>query len=139
MTTTRPVHLRPRSVGLVFVGGAVGTGVRALVSAAAPPPAGVPVAVLVVNVVGAFALGLLLQRLHRAAPEEGRRRDLRLLLGTGVLGGFTTYSALAADTAGLLVDGRPGVAVLYAGGTLVLGLAAALAGLRCGGPRPADR
>ena len=137
MTTTRPVHLRPRSVGLVFVGGAVGTGVRALVSAAAPPPAGVPVAVLVVNVVGAFALGLLLQRLHRAGPDDGRRRDLRLLLGTGVLGGFTTYSALAADTAGLVADGRPGAAALYAGGTLVLGLVAALAGLRCGGLRAA--
>lgn len=133
------MHLRARSLGLVFVGGAVGTGMRAAVSAAAPPLRGIPVTVLVINVAGAFVLGLLLQRLHRAGPDEGRRRDLRLLLGTGVLGGFTTYSALTADTAGLLVDGRPGVAVLYAGGTLVLGLAAALAGLRCGGPRPADR
>lgn len=133
------MHLRARSLGLVFVGGAVGTGLRAAVSAASPPLRGVPVAVLAINVVGAFVLGLLLQRLHRAGPDEGRRRDLRLLLGTGVLGGFTTYSALATDTAGLLADGRAGAAVLYAGGTLVLGLAAALAGLRCGGPGPVER
>lgn len=132
MSASRPVHLRARSVGLVFAGGAVGTGVRALVSAAVPPADGVPVPVLAVNVVGAFALGLLLATLQRGGPDVGRRRDLRLLLGTGVLGGFTTYSALAADTAGLVDQGRVGVALLYAGATLVLGLAAALAGLRCG-------
>ena len=137
--TSRPVHLRARSLGLVFVGGAVGTGLRAVISAGASPLRGVPVAVLVVNVVGAFVLGLLLQRLHHAGPDDGRRRDLRLLLGTGLLGGFTTYSALAADTAVLLSDGRTGSALLYAGGTLVLGLVAALLGLRCGGLRSAAR
>ena len=133
------MHLRARSLGLVFVGGALGTGVRAGVNAAAPALRGIPVAVLLVNVLGAFVLGLLLQRLHRSGPDEGRLRDLRLLVGTGVLGGFTTYSALAADTAGLLADGRPGAALLYAGSTLVLGLAAALAGLRLGGLRSVDR
>jgi CrcB protein len=137
--TDRPVHLRARSLGLVFAGGAIGTGVRATISSGVPTLRGVPVAVLVVNVVGAFLLGLLLQRLYRAGPDEGRRLDLRLLLGTGLLGGFTTYSALAADTAGLLGDGRAGWAVLYAGGTLVLGLLAALVGLRCGGLRSAAR
>ncbi|CAA9343694.1 MAG: Fluoride ion transporter CrcB, partial [uncultured Friedmanniella sp.] len=131
MIASRPVHLRWRSAGLVFLGGTAGTGARAAVSAAAAPLAGVPVVVLVVNVAGAFALGLLLQTLLRGGPDEGARRDLRLLLGTGVLGGFTTYSALAVDTATLVADGRPGAALLYAGGALVLGLAAALAGLRC--------
>ncbi len=136
------MHLRARNLGLVFVGGALGTGLRAAVGDAAPLWRGVPAGVLAVNVVGAFVLGLLLQRLQgagpdgsRAGPEEGRRRDLRLLLGTGVLGGFTTYSALATDTVGLVTAGRPGAAVSYAAGTLVLGLAAALVGLRCGGLR----
>ena len=137
--TSRPAHLRGRSLGLVFLGGAAGTALRAAASEVGPPLRGVPVTVLVVNVVGAFLLGLLLQRLHRAGPDDGRRRDLRLLLGTGLLGGFTTYSALAADTAALLSGGRAGSAVLYAGGTLVLGLAAALLGLRCGGLRSAAR
>lgn len=136
---SRPVHLRGRSLGLVFLGGAAGTALRAAASAVGPPLRGVPVTVLVVNVVGAFLLGLLLQRLHRAGPDDGRRRDLRLLLGTGLLGGFTTYSALAADTAALLSDGRAGEAAVYAGGTLVLGLVAAFLGLRCGGLRAAAR
>ena len=139
MIASRPVHLRWRSAGLVFLGGAVGTAARATVSAAAPPLGGVPVAVLAVNVGGAFLLGLLLASLHRRGPDEGARRDLRLLLGTGVLGGFTTYSALAVDTAALVADGRAGVALLYAGGTLVLGLVAALVGLRRGAPGLAGR
>ncbi len=129
------MHLQGASIGLVFVGGAVGTGARAALTGATPLVSGVPAALLGINVVGAFLLGLLLQRLHRAGPDEGRRRDLRMLVGTGVLGGFTTYSALAVDTAGLLAEGRAAGALLYAGGTLLLGLAAALAGLRCGGLR----
>lgn len=139
MTACRPPHLRARSLGLVFVGGAAGTAARSGLSGAAPQLPGVPIAVLVINVVGAFLLGLLLDRLLRPGPDDVRRRDLRLLLGTGVLGGFTTYSALATDTAVLLAGGQVAAAAAYASGTLLLGLAAALAGLRCGRigrPRP---
>ena len=111
----------------------MGTGGRFAISTTVPDLNGLPVAVLGINVAGAFVLGLLLERLLRAGADDGPRRDLRLLAGTGVLGGFTTYSALAADTATLLADGHLGRAVSYALGTLVLGLAAAWAGLRCGG------
>ena len=135
MTLGRPLHLRGRSAGLVFVGGAVGTGARSAISDAVPNALGVPVAVLGINLLGAFLLGLLLERLVRAGADDGPRRDLRLLVGTGVLGGFTTYSALAADTITLLSDGHAGRAVAYALGTLALGLTAAWAGLRCGGLR----
>ena len=135
MTLGPPLHLRGRSVGLVFVGGALGTGARSAISDAVPHTFGVPVAVLGINLLGAFLLGLLLERLVRAGSDDGPRRDLRLLLGTGVLGGFTTYSALAADTATLLADGHLGRAAAYALGTLALGLAAAWGGLRCGGLR----
>ena len=127
------MHLRARSIALVFVGGALGTAARAGLVQALPPRAGVPVAVLGINVVGAFVLGLLLELLQRGGEDRGRRRDLRLLAGTGILGGFTTYSALATDTATLLADGRPGTATAYALGTLVLGLAAALLGVLVGG------
>lgn len=130
--TDRPVHLLGRSLGLVFVGGVLGTAARYGISSAVPHVRGVPVAILVVNVVGAFLLGLLLERLVRAGADDGVRRDLRLFAGTGVLGGFTTYSALATDTATLLADGHPGAAVGYGLGTLVLGLAAAAAGVWCG-------
>ena len=127
-----PVHLRPRSMLLVAAGGAVGTGARYLLSTHLPPVRAVPLAVLAINVVGAFALGLLLERLLRDGPDAGRRRDLRLLLGTGVLGGFTTYSALATDTLALLATGATGRALAYALGTLLLGLLAAVLGIWCG-------
>jgi CrcB protein len=131
------VHLRWRSVGLVFAGGALGTGVRYGLSRLTPPLAGVPVAILAINVLGAFLLGLLLEGLARAGSDDGWRRDLRLAVGTGVLGGFTTYSALAEDTASLLSAGHPGRAVGYAVTTLVLGLLAAASGIWCAGRRSA--
>jgi len=126
------VHLRGRSMLLVFTGGALGTAARSGLSQVVPHVQGVPVGILGINVVGAFLLGLLLERLGRGGADQGGRRDLRLFAGTGVLGGFTTYSALATDTAALLADGLVGRATAYAVGTLVLGLAAAALGLVCG-------
>ena len=58
------------------------------------------------------------------------RRLVRPFLGTGVLGGFTTFSTYALDTRTLLAGGRPGLAAAYLGGTLLLGLVAVVAGLR---------
>jgi CrcB protein len=126
------VHRRPRSIALVALGGASGTAARYQLSQVVPPVQDVPVGILVVNVVGAFVLGLLLERLLRG-PDTGARLDLRLLLGTGFLGGLTTYSALATDTVALLVAGGTGRALAYALGTLVLGLLASLVGIWCGG------
>lgn len=129
------MHLRGRSVGLVFVGGALGTAARVGVSQLVDPVGPVPVATVAINVVGAFVLGWLLERLARSGSDDGWRRDVRLGIGTGLLGGFTTYSALATDTATLLADGHPASALGYAVGTLVLGLLAALAGIWCAGRR----
>lgn len=124
---------------MVALGGAIGTGAREAISLAVPPIGGVPVAILGINVVGAFLLGLLLESLLRRGPDDGRRRDLRLFLGTGVLGGFTTYSALAADSSVLLIDGNALVGVLYAAGSVVLGALASWGGIvlarRIGGGR----
>ncbi len=129
------MHLRGRSIVLVFAGGTIGTGLRYGLSRLVPPWAGVPVAVLGINVLGAFVLGLLLESLPRAGSDDGWRRDLRLGVGTGVLGGFTTYSALATDTATLLAGGHPAYGVGYATGTLVLGLLAAALGIWSAGHR----
>ena len=60
---------------------------------------------------------------------SGRRRALRVTLGTGFCGGFTTYRALANDTSTLLRDGLAGHALAYVGATLVLGLAASVLGI----------
>ena len=126
----RPVHLRWQYLTLVFAGGTVGTALRELLVITVPPVAGVPVVIVGINIVGAFLLGLLLETLTRRGPDEGRRRRLRLLLGTGVLGGFTTYSALATDTTVLLTGGAVGPALLYALGTVLIGALASWLGIR---------
>ncbi|WP_445444677.1 FluC/FEX family fluoride channel [Clavibacter sp. km3a] len=129
----RPVHLRGSSLGLVALGGAVGTGIREALALTWPAPAGgLPVTILVINVVGAFALGVLLEALALRGPDEGRRLAVRLLVGTGVLGGFTTYSSLATDAAAL-TGSALGTALAYAALSLVVGAAASLAGIAAGG------
>ena len=126
------VHLRASSVALVFVGGTFGTAAREALSLAFPAIGGIPYAILGINVAGAFLLGVLLEALARRGPDHGRRRHLRLLLGTGVMGGFTTYSALAVDTAALLGAGAAGAGIGYAMGTVLLGAAATWAGIAVG-------
>jgi fluoride exporter len=140
MPPERPAHLRWRHLGLVAAGGAIGTGVRAVLAAAFPPGAGISWTILAINVVGAFCLGLLLEALAHRGPDVGRRRTLRLFVGTGVFGGFTTYSTLADDTAQLLDAGRWAAGSGYALLSVVLGLAAVVAGLWFAArlrPRPA--
>lgn len=127
--TARPVHLRPVFLVLVFIGGTLGTAAREGLSLAFPPVNGVPYAIFGINVAGAFLLGFLLDALARRGPDRGRRRALRLLLGTGFMGGFTTYSALATDTAGLLGTGAPGAGIGYALGTVLVGAIATWAGI----------
>ncbi len=106
----------------VAVGGAFGSLARYGVSHAVPERDGIPVATLLENAVGAFLLGLLLESLLRAGPETPRRQWIRLTFGTGLLGGFTTYSALALDAHGLFDDGRAPAAFAYGVGSVVLGV-----------------
>jgi CrcB protein len=124
----RPVHLSPANVALVFVGGAVGTGLRYWISAVTPHWAGVPVATFGINVVGALLLGVLLELLAGSNLDSGWSRRLRLGIGTGGLGGFTTYSALATDTV-TLAAGHPGRGVGYALATVTVGAVASIAGI----------
>ncbi len=88
-----------------------------------------PVATLLINVSGAFALGVLLSASRNAAPAAS---DLRLVLGTGFLGGYTTFSALCFETFASARGGRHGSAWLYAASTLALGVLAAAAGIALG-------
>ncbi|MCE0509146.1 CrcB family protein [Microbacterium sp. KKR3/1] len=116
-----------RRILLVAVGGMVGTAARLGLGLVLPDAGGFPVAVLLANVLGAVLIGVLAARLPSST-------DLRLALGTGVLGGFTTYSAFMTGTVELWAD-APVLAVAYAIGSLVLGLAGAALGLRFGRPR----
>ncbi|EYT57873.1 hypothetical protein D514_0117190 [Microbacterium sp. UCD-TDU] len=116
-----------RRILLVAAGGTMGTAARLGLGLVLPDTGGFPVAVLIANVVGALLIGVLAARLPASA-------DLRLMLGTGVLGGFTTYSAFMTGTLDLWT-GAPVLAIVYAVGTLVLGLGAAALGLHLGRPR----
>lgn len=107
---------------LVAVGGAAGAGVR---HALATRFTGLlPRGILLANVAGSFALAVLV---GAAAPAE-----LRLLLGTGLCGALTTYSAFGFHTVVLVESRERLVATLYVLATLLGGLAAALAGFAVG-------
>lgn len=115
-----------RALALVAAGGTVGTLLRTL--AVTGEGDGLPLQTLAVNVAGAFLLGLLLGALHRR-PQA---RSLRLALGTGLLGAFTTWSGLAVQCVLLVRDGRATLAAGYLLASLTLGVLAAAAGSRLG-------
>lgn len=117
LTGARAEKLRP--VLLVAVGGFAGAVLRHLVTLALP--SSFPWGTLAVNVAGSFALGVLLYE-ARLTGRLGPRT--RLLLGTGFLSSFTTYSTFAVETAAL----SPSLAVANVGANYVLGFAAVLGG-----------
>jgi len=106
----------------IAAGGAVGSLARWAVGQALPHHTGeLAVATVVVNVTGAFALGVLMVFVLEVWPPT---RLVRPFLGVGVLGGFTTFSTYALDTTDLLRLGHPGTAATYLFGTLLAGLLA---------------
>jgi CrcB protein len=121
-------RLSAASIGLVAAGGAVGTGLRYGLALIMPPVHGIPLAILTVNVVGALLLGLLLESLAELGPDHGLSRRLRLGVGTGVLGGFTTYSTLAVDGV-TLASTSPAAALAYGLGTVIHGAFASIGGI----------
>lgn len=119
-------------IGAVMIGGGAGVLTRYWLDQAIPSVSGWPFATLVINLSGAWALGALLEGLHRRGSDVGLRRGLRLLLGTGFLGGFTTYSALALESVQLLAVGENAGAGLYLGISLLGGALASWFGIWCG-------
>jgi len=124
-----PVHLTPHLVALVFLGGCFGVLARATLDNLFPAGDGFPTTTFGINIVGALALAVLIEALALRGSDSGHRRALRLLLGTGLLGGFTTYSALAVHTDQLARAGHVGTAAAFGIGTVVLGFAASVAGI----------
>jgi CrcB protein len=114
---------------LVAVGGAIGAVGRYGVGVALArwsPAAALPWGTWAANLAGCFLIGLALPLL--STPDHPERTGLHLLLVTGVLGGFTTFSSYTAETLGLALEGRPGLALANAVLPVALGLAAAALG-----------
>lgn len=80
-----------------MLGGAVGAVTRYEIAKALPPHSGLAWATFVINISGAFVLGLVTTMLARGGPDVGLRQHLRLLVCTGFCGAFTTYSTFAHD------------------------------------------
>ncbi|MGB3711317.1 MAG: fluoride efflux transporter CrcB [Erythrobacter sp.] len=113
----------------VALGGALGAVARYQLGRAAGwvagPGAGLPWGTLIANVAGSLAMGVLMGWLARSGGNEA----IRLALGVGVLGGFTTFSAFSMETIQLLGRGQVGTAAAYVAVSVLAGLAALYAGL----------
>lgn len=113
---------------LATAGGAIGAGTRHLVNVGMARAFGTafPWGTLTVNLVGSLLMGVLVEllvlRYSGSAP-------MRALLGTGFLGGFTTFSAFSLDIYALIERGEMLTALAYAVGSVVVGFAALYAGI----------
>lgn len=135
-----------KSLIFVFIGGGVGAGLRYWLSVRLAPLAaapGWPWATFIVNISGSLAMGMLAAWLMQAQPaanlgmgqaagNEGFAANMRLLLGVGLLGGFTTFSAFSLEMAMMVDRGALLIAFGYALASVVAALAALFAGLAIG-------
>jgi CrcB protein len=113
-------------LGVVAVGGSAGACLRYGAALLWPTPVGgFPTTTWLVNVVGCAAMGILMAVIT-ATPSV--HPLVRPFLGTGILGGFTTFSTYAVDAQRLADVGRAGVAVAYLAATVVAALTAVTVG-----------
>lgn len=114
----------------VALAGGLGAGLRFVVDGAvrARTGAGFPWGVWLINVTGSFALGVVTGLVASTLVPD----DLGLVLATGLLGGYTTFSTASVDTVRLAQQGRYGAALLNGVGMLVVAVVAAAAGYALG-------
>ncbi|WP_136622450.1 MULTISPECIES: fluoride efflux transporter CrcB [Mesorhizobium] len=112
---------------LVVVGGGIGAGIRHLTSMGALRLVGpnYPWGTMAINIVGSFAMGLFIAILAR----RGGSNELRLFVATGILGGFTTFSAFSLDFATLWERGATLSAFGYALASVIGAIIALFLGL----------
>ncbi len=116
---------------LASAGGAIGAGARHLVNVGTARILGTafPWATLTVNIVGSFLMGLLIEYLlSRATGTDA----MRTFLATGILGGFTTFSAFSLDVVLLIGRKDEGFAALYVLGSVGISILMLYAGLAVG-------
>jgi len=116
-----------KSILMVFLGGGAGAACRHLVGLAALRALGpnFPWGTLIVNVAGSLVMGAFIEFLVFRMPGH---MEIRLLVATGFLGGFTTFSAFSLDFLTLWQRGEHGVAMGYVGASVVLSLLAVFVG-----------
>ncbi|MGH1418821.1 MAG: fluoride efflux transporter CrcB [Hyphomicrobiaceae bacterium] len=115
---------------LAAAGGAIGAGGRYLVNVGVGRVAGVtanfPWPTFLANIVGSFAMGVVIGLL---ALKFSGSPELRTFIATGILGGFTTFSAFSADVVVLMERQQTGLAAFYAASSVVCAVGALLLGL----------
>jgi CrcB protein len=88
-----------------------------------------PLGTFIVNIIGCFCIGFIIYYTERFGEQA---QQWRLLLATGLCGGFTTFSAFSLENVQLLTDQRILIFLAYAGGSVILGLVATYLGLLAG-------
>jgi CrcB protein len=113
---------------LVFFGGGLGASLRHFINIACARCVGTafPYGTFIINITGSTVMGLIAGYL---AFKGEASQPWRLFLMTGVLGGYTTFSAFSLDTALLYERGQIGLALFYVLGSVVLSIAGLFAGL----------
>jgi len=113
---------------LVFIGGGLGAALRHFINGVSLRMVGTdwPAGTLFINVTGSILMGLVaaLFAFKLSLPPA-----LRLFIATGILGGYTTFSTFSLETALLFERGQAGMALLYAAGSVLLGVAGLFAGM----------
>jgi fluoride exporter len=126
-----PPRIHTTALGAVAVGGALGAMARWGVAKALPHDSGqFPWSTLLTNVLGCFLIGVLMVLVVERWPAHPL---VRPFFGTGILGGFTTFSTYTVDIRAMVAADRPASAAAYLVATLVVGLAAVVLGLRVTG------
>ncbi|WP_158816953.1 fluoride efflux transporter CrcB [Methylocapsa sp. S129] len=119
-----------QAILLVFIGAGLGGVLRHVINNAAARLLGndFPYGIMFINITGSFVMGLLVGWLAFRAGE-GWTRQAQLFVATGVLGGYTTFSTFSLDSFRLIERGQIGLAALYIGGSVILGVVGLWAGL----------
>jgi fluoride exporter len=111
---------------LVGLGGAIGSMLRYAISLLVTVKQ-FPYGTFIVNIAGSFIIGAVLAL---SLKNELFSNNWKLFLATGICGGFTTFSAFAAENMALLQNGKYGIALMYILASLLLGIAAVVLGFK---------
>lgn len=113
---------------LVFIGGGLGASLRHAINVGCARACGInfPYGTFVINITGSLVMGIIAGYL---ALKGEASQPWRLFVTTGILGGYTTFSAFSLDAVTLYQRGEMGLALFYVLGSVVLSIAGLLAGL----------